>query len=282
MKRTSVAALALIGLGLALVLSGCSKPVSPLNRTAAVQMESVGQTGDGMLYGIMDPTSTFTPAAIGSGTLATMGLSPLAISACSSTSAYQSSGWGVDSDGDGIPDHATTTYACSTSGVTLTGTLTVTDKPGQNTGYTAQIKDFKLTFTSGGQTYSMTMNISVDLSQVSSTQYTLDYSFDIVADAPGYNGHLSVTGSPQYIADSAADPFAAGTFKLNGQAEFDDSSGNYYRATRASSDLHFDKTLTCAYDFDSGSVTYADSEMNTLIVSYGCNSISATFNGGAI
>lgn len=268
--------------GLALLLSSCSQPVSPLDAASATRLAGVSRIGDKMLYGMMNPSSSFTPASLSAAALTSGGLSPQAIAACMNET-YTKTGWGVDTDLDQIPDHATTDYACSTPGVTLSGTFTVTDRAGQNTGYSATITDFRLTVASGGQTSSLSVSMSFDLTGSPSSTYAADFSFDVHADLPNASGSLTVTGHPTYTPDTPGSPFTAGTFTLDGQATYDDTNGHHYAVTRKGTGLHFDKAnTTCTIDVDAGTVTYSDSKGNTLELSYTCPSITATFNGGAL
>jgi hypothetical protein len=265
--------------GLTLALSSCSQPVSPLDTASATQLAAVSQTGDQMLFGMMNPSSSYTPASLGSTALAAAGLSPQAVATCTNAT-YTKTGWGVDTDHDGIPDHATTDYACATTGVTLSGTFTVDDRAGQDTGYKATIKNFELTVDSGGQTYTLSAGASFDLTGSPTSTYALDFAFDVNAAFPNASGSLSVTGHPTYTPDTSSSPFAAGTFTLDGQASYDDTNGHHYVVTRKGSGLHFDKANTsCTTDFDGGTVTYSDSKGNALKLVYTCPSVSATFNG---
>ncbi|MEJ2290640.1 MAG: hypothetical protein P8Y05_02845 [Deinococcales bacterium] len=270
------------GVGLMLLLSSCSQPVAPLDKTAATQLAAVGQSGDQMMYGMMDPTSPVTPASVVTSALTTAGLSVQPLAYCTSAN-DTTTGWTKDTDSDGIPDHATIQYACSTSGVTMSGTLTVQDKSGMYTGYTVTLSNFKLTALVSGQTYSLSANMTFDLSGSPSTTYTLDDSLDINADFPGSSGSLSMSGHPTYTPDSASDPFAAGTFTLDGQATFVAPNGKTYSVTRKGQNLHFDKAnTTCTTDFDAGTVTYVDGQGNTLELAYTCGAVTATYNGGPL
>lgn len=278
MKRPTLPILLVASVGLSLILSSCSKPISPLDAASAVQVASVSQTGDQMLVGMMDPTSSLTPAALTTTALGTASLSPQVASACGATS-YTETGWTTDSDGDGIPDDATTTYSCNAAGVTLTGTLNVQDKPGANTGYTVTIKGFKLAVTSAGQTSTVTLAMSFNLTESSGTAYGLVYDFDAGLDTPSGSGSISVSGTPTYTAANATTPFSAGTFTLDGQASFTGLGGKSYQLTRQSSGLSFDKA-TCTAGFDSGSVVYQDSRSHKATITYtGCDSGTVTFDG---
>ena len=271
-----------LGVGLMLLLSSCSQPVAPLDKTAATQLAAVGQSGDQMMVGMMDPTSTLTPASVVTSALTTAGLSAQPLSYCTSAN-YTTSGWNKDTDGDGIPDHATIQYACNTSGVTMTGTLTVQDQPGIDTGYTVTLSNFKLTALVGAQTYSLAADMTFDLSGSPSTTYTLDDSLNVAVDFPNASGSLSLSGHPTYTPDSASAPFAAGTFTLDGRATFTAPNGKTYSVTRTGKNLHFDKAnTTCTTGFDTGTVRYVDGRGNTLQLAYTCGAVTATYNGSAL
>ncbi|MEJ2292660.1 MAG: hypothetical protein P8Y05_13235, partial [Deinococcales bacterium] len=116
-----------------------------------------------------------------------------------------------------------------------------------------------------------------------STRYTLAYAFDLNLDTPATAGSLNVSGNPTYTPDSAVDPFAAGTFTLNGQATFVAPNGKSYGVTRTGKGLHFSKANTgCTTDFDAGTVTYVDGKGNTLQITYTCPSVSATYDGSPL
>ena len=271
-----------LGVGLMLLLSSCSQPVAPLDKTAATQLASVGQSSDQMVYGMMNPTSPVTPASVVTAALTTAGLSAQPLAYCTSAN-YTTSGWTKDTDGDHIPDHATVQYACNTSGVTMSGLLTVQDKTGMFTGYTVTLSNFEITMLIGGQTYTLSADMTFDLSGSPSTKYTLDDSLDINVDLPNASGSLSVSGHPTYTPDSASAPFAAGTFTLDGRATFTAPNGKTYSVTRTGKNLHFDKAnTTCTTDFDAGTVSYVDGQGDTLQLAYTCAAVTATYNGSAL
>jgi hypothetical protein len=277
-RRSTLAILVLAVVGLALVLAGCSQPISPLDASSAAGLAAVSRTGDDLLTGMMNPSDSFTPASLGAAALSAAGLSVQPLSLCTNET-FTKTGWGTDTDGDGIPDHATTAYACNTPNVTLKGTLTVTDRSGMYTGYTASITGFELQLVSGGQTYTLTGKSTFDLSGTPSTSYGADFTFDLHADLPNASGSLSLTGHPGYTPDSATDPFTAGTFTLHGEASYDDTNGHHYRLTRTGTGLHFAKANTgCVTLFDGGNVTYQDSKGNDLDIGFTCPSVTATFN----
>lgn len=279
MRRSStLRILVLITAGLALVLAGCSQPTSPLDVSSATGVAAVSRTGDTLLTGLMDPTDAFTPASLGAAALSTAGLTVQPQSLCPNET-FTKTGWGTDTDGDGIPDHATTIYACNSSTVTLKGTLTVTDRSGMYTGYTASITGFELQLVSGGQAYKLTGSSTFELSGTASTKYGIDFTFDLHADLPNASGSLSLTGHPGYVPDNPTDPFAAGTFTLDGAVSYSDTKGHRYQLTRNGSNLHFAKANgSCVTLFDSGSVVYQDSKGNHLDIGFTCPSVAATFN----
>lgn len=275
--------LLLASLGLVLMMAGCSKPISPLDASSAVQLASVSQAGDQMLVGMMDPSQSLTPAGLATMALGTTALSTQVATACSNPT-YTNSGWGTDSDNDGIPDNASTIYSCASANTSMSGTLTVTDKAGADSGYTVTVQNFKITVTSGGQQYSVTFDTTFDLTvQPGGGTYDLVYSFDLGVDTPSGTGAVHVSGTPTYTPVDPGNPYVAGTFTLNGQATFDGLGGKFYQITRTSNGLSFDKTGTCTTGFNAGSVVYQDSQGHTATLSYtGCNTGTIDFGSSQV
>ncbi len=284
MRRITIGLLLASSMGLAVLLTACgggAVPTQPLTQAAAAQIAATGMVGDQLVIGMISP-SGYSPLSIGAQSLGVDGLLPAATSNCPSLSPASP----VDADNDGWYATATETYDCSlTSGSTsmsITGTLSESDKNDNDpySGTKATIKDLKISTTDSSGTSSITENLDWDLTKGTAGAYTLDYDLRFDFTAPSATTMLEVQGTPTYQADSAGDPFAAGTFTFNGKVTFQDSDGRY-ELTRTSSGAHY--SSTCSSGFDGGSVHYADNQGNTLAITFsGCSSYTITYDGSAL
>ncbi len=294
MRRRPLLLLLASGAVLTLLLAACgtSLPIKPMSQTAATQVATMGQSTDQLLLNMISPGG-FSPTSVGVQALGLKmlgmqgvdiaSLTPLATtSSCITTSPASP----VDNDGDGWPVSATETYNCSsTSGTTtttVTGSVTVTDKnDGDPTsGTTATVNNLQIAISSGGATSTITENLSWDLTETAPGSYALVYDFRVDVSGSGSSAALELKGSPTYTADSPTNPFAAGTFTFNGDFTYSDGSATY-ELTHTSSGAHY--TSTCTSTFDGGQDHYADSNGNTLDITYtGCNSFTMTYDGSPL
>ncbi len=285
-RRTTLPILFAAMLGLAVLLSACGGgvPTKPLTQAAATQVATTGMLGDQMVANMIAPGG-YSPLGMGLKALGLQGIVPQA--SCSVTTSPTTP---VDNDGDGWYATSTATYNCTqaygSSGgtITISGSMTEQDKNDNDptSGTKATIKDLTIKTDDGaGNVSSIVYNLSWDLTKQSSTNYALAFDVKLqLDDSSSGTVVFEVKGNPTYTGDSAADPFAAGTFTFDGSVVYQDSNARY-ELTRKSTGVHYSDS--CSSVFDSGTVNYADNQGDTMKITYnGCGSETITYNGSPI
>lgn len=279
MRLQTMAGLVAVG-GLALLLSSCSKPVSPLDAAGAGQVAGVAVASDGMLLDMLAPGQSYTPASLGASTIA-----PMAAGSC-----VTSASWGANQDNDLAPVSGTLHFGSCTSTVTASGTFTIADNNDASaySGFRSAVKGFQLTSTSGSLTLTLSLDATFDVTRTSATdnsEYALDYTLDAAMDMQYASGTIDIQGAPTFhstvpMATPPNDPFTAGTLTLDGTATVDTSGGKRYQVTRSGSAVI--DTAACGAALAGGSdVTYSDSQGHTLELVYtGCGTGTYSFDGG--
>lgn len=287
-RRTPFLILFAAVLGLVVLLSACGGgvPTKPLTQAAATQVATTGMIGDQMVASMIAPGG-YSPLSMGLKALGLQGIVPQA--SCTVTTSPTNP---VDNDGDGWYLTASATYNCTqaygTGGgtISITGSMTEQDKNDNDptSGVKATIKDLTIKTDDGaGNVSSLVYNLSWDLTKQSTTQYALAYDVKVqLDDSSSGTVVLEIKGNPTYTGDSAADPFAAGTFTFDGSLVYQDSSARYELTRKTGSGgVHYSDS--CSSVFDSGTVNYADNQGDTMSITYnGCNNVTITYNGSPI
>lgn len=193
----------------------------------------------------------------------------------------------TDADNDGIPVSATYTIDCDYSdpsygSLKLTGSFTFSDKDDNDplSGYTAEVSDYDYTFSADGTNVTFSMDLAIDLT-VTADSYTADYTLNYDLSSAEGSGSLSYDYSLTYRPADASDPFAAGTFVVDGSLDFESGGERYSLTVETTPELLY--SSSCDSSFVGGSARYEDSEGNALTVSYsGCNNVSASYNGAPL
>lgn len=279
MRRLAIFTLVLATTGLTLVLSSCSRSISPLNASSAPSIISLQQSSDQEMLDMLAPSQTYAPMALTPQQLTKAGLQPQATLAC-----IQNVSWGVNADADLAPSTGTITYGncIGTTSITASGTFTISDNNDNSaySGFTAALNGFNLS--AAGVTVSM--NGSLDVLRTASpplAQYSINDQLSINIATSSVSGSVNISGTPTFassVTTSGGNPWVSGTFTFNGTATFDTSNGYHYTLTRTGTGAY--DTSTCPGAFTTNSdVLYTDSQGNSLEVVYsGCATGNWTYS----
>jgi len=265
MRRASIVTLTVLSFALVLALAGCSNPTANLDRTAAQSLSTVATQSDQAILGTFQ--GSFQPLSVAS----VQGIRRQA------TCTTQVPATVVDSDGDGIPATETTTYNCSqaSDGFDASGSISIHDHDDSvaTSGWDEHINNVSYTMSGPGASSSLRADGDLVL-DTSSTPYTLDATYTFGYSSGSASGSMTIDVHPRYTPANPGDPFAAGSFVLNGTISFSDGT-HTYSLHRTSNNLTYDAT-TCANTFTGGTVTYEDGAGNTMTITYS-SSCTATF-----
>ena len=278
---------AIPGLAL-LLLAACSGPQA-LTQDVAEQLAGVAEAGDEFLIAMMASPTDFALASEGgvaaaaplANLFATAEVSPQQTAQC-----FEETTSSPDADGDDIPASASYTIDCTLTGeggasLTMSGSLTVEDDDDGDptSGYQVQVTAFEFrAVSSNGDVVTLTLDLDFDLDKGAGNSYMAAFDFDFGISTPNGSGSIAYAFDHSYTPDDPLNPFAAGTFVLDGTLTFQ-RNARVYRLTRTSPGLHFSESCTLTA-FDSGTVTHADSLGNTLVITYNsCGDVTATYNG---
>lgn len=283
MRRIAIIILGLTTAGLALVLSSCSSPISPLSASSAPNIVGLQQAGDAEMLGMLAPSTSYAPQGLSPQQLAKSGLQPQVSGLVCVTSFT----WGVNNDNDLAPVSGSLTYGlCPTiSGTTTTvsGTFTIADNNDNSaySGFTASMNNFDLNEPS--LPGSLTINGTLTVNRTATSPYPfydITSQLDIGITLGSVSGTINMSGTPTFtstVVTAGANPWVAGSFNFNGSTTFDTSNGFHYVLTRSGVGVY--DTSTCVGAFTNGSdITYTDSQGNTLVIAYtGCGTGNWTF-----
>lgn len=291
MRRFALPTLVLVSLVVTLALSACSKPITPLSASSAQGIASMVGSSDGMVLGMLEPTSSYAPLSVGSPVVAAAGIAPLVAGPCSTTS-----GWSQNADADLAPANASIQYQdCSTGGITASGSFTIQDNNDTvpYDGFRAALSGFHLSIvgTSSTVTLAASGSLAVDRTKAPpQPAFAITYTFDESIRASGLDGSAHISGKPTLASSvTSGNPYHTGTFTLDGTASFD-VNGYSYQLTRTGtgivgagcSGFAVDTSVSPARVSD---ITYTDGPGNTLELVYsGCQTGTWTFTpagGGA-
>ncbi len=266
-----------------LVLAACS-PAQPFNQLAANQLEAIAEDGDELASALFASPSDISMQAADRnlpGPLANF--MAMIDPQQASVECFIDANSSADLDGDTVPADtffsADCTFQDGPDTVTLVGTMTAQDDDNDPTsGYDITISDFEFRIQTATSLIVRAADMAFDLDKLPGNSYSASHIVDYTKIGPIIGtATLSFDGVYGYTPDDAGDPFAAGTLTLDDLLAFTHNA-NSYSVTRISNDLHFSSACATDNKFDAGTVTYADSGGNTLVVTYtACGTATGTF-----
>jgi hypothetical protein len=193
----------------------------------------------------------------------------------------------TDADLDEIPVAASFTFDCSFSeeGVdtTVVGSTHFQDANDADafSGYAIEFVDFTITETKDGQTNTLELDqIFVLAIDKDKSLYVIENDLELIVTTPEGRSIYSELATLGYAPDDVADPFAAGTFALNGVTTWR-SGEDVYQLSEVSPALHY--SASCESGFDGGTLYIEDNFENALALIYNaCNNITVIYNGSPL
>lgn len=193
----------------------------------------------------------------------------------------------TDADLDEIPVAATFTFDCAYSeegsDFTVTGSASFQDANDEDalSGYAIEFVDFIISETKDGETntleHDQTFVLGIDDNK---SLYVIENDLVLNATTPEGSFTYSELATLGYAPDDVADPFAAGTFALNGVTTWQ-SGKDVYQLTEASPALHY--SATCESGFDDGILYIEDNFENRLeLIFNACNNVTVIYNGSPL
>jgi hypothetical protein len=193
----------------------------------------------------------------------------------------------TDADLDEIPVAASFTFDCSFSeeGVDtiVTGSAHFQDANDADalSGYAIEFVDFTITETKDGQTNVLELDQTFILAVADDKSlYIIENDLVLTATTPKEKIIYSELATLGYAPDDIADPFATGTFALNGVTTWQ-SGEDVYQLSEVSPALHY--SATCESGFDGGTLYIEDNFENRLELIYNaCNNVTVIYNGSPL
>ena len=296
MKHSKVLLTVLFTL-LALFLAACGdntpQPTQGLTKETASKLSSFTQDGHERLLAMMPGSAGASSLALLSSTklpkqlanlLPQRGLSALSIE---EDECIAFAGDFTDADLDEIPVDATFAFDCAYteegSDFTVKGSAHFQDTNDDDTlsGYAIEFVDFTITETKDGQTNTLELDQKFILAiDDNKSLYVIENDLELNVTSPQESFTYSELATLGYAPDDAFDPFAAGTFALNGVTTWQ-SGKDIYKLTQVSPALHY--TATCESGFDEGTVGVEDNFDNNLLIIYNaCNNVTIIYNGSTL
>lgn len=248
-------------------LGGCSEGTAPTDTTAGVQQDAVD-----MAAATVDETELAFDALSGSDAAMSMSLmtSPSSPALLRPLCATISST--ADSDGDGIRDNSSFTYAlpaCSFTGwrggtVELTGVISISDPdPAPSFAYLLTYDDFQWRYTAPNaqDSWSATRNgsrtLTASASQLSlSNQVSIVRTFARRGDATVSHNTLIVFSPDAGTALVRGEPLPSGTAVKSGQVTFSRGGEARTFTVKTITPLRYDASCTAAPRLSAGEVHY--------------------------
>ena len=263
--RTPLPATALMA-ALALLLSACGagtgEPAGDLSREDAVAFQEFAQQSVQYQMSVLSSPESLLAD------LGATGITP------AQPTCVETTGGATDSDSDGVPDSVGYTWTCTEDqdGFEASGSASLTD-----TGNGVEMDFSDLEFGVGGSSFGFDGFVSTSASHPT---YTADIAIVFTFAGGGESGSFAYELDQTFTStQSAANAFDAGTLAFTGSIDVT-SDGESYGLDASSDGLVVD--ATCQTGVASGSTTYEDSEGNALVVVYGCDSVTATYNGAQL
>jgi hypothetical protein len=192
-----------------------------------------------------------------------------------------------DADSDEIPANATFTFACAYSeegsDITISGSAHFQDANDNDasSGYSIVFEDFIVTESKAGETNRLELNQRFVLGVEDDKRlYVIENDLELSASTPAGSFTYSELATLSYAPDELADPFAAGTFALNGVTTWQ-SGEDVYKLTEVSPGLHY--SATCESGFDAGELYIEDNFENRLeLIFNACSDVTVIYNGSPL
>jgi hypothetical protein len=193
----------------------------------------------------------------------------------------------ADTDTDEIPVNATFTFDCAYSeegsDFTVKGSANFQDANDDDavSGYAIEFLDFTITETKDGKTNGLELDQKFILAiDENKSLYVIENDLELNATTPEGSFTYSELATLGYAPDDVADPFAAGTFALNGVTTWQ-SGKDIYRLTEVSPALHY--SASCESGFDAGTVGFEDNFDNNMLIIYeACDKVTVIYNGSTL
>jgi trimeric autotransporter adhesin len=196
------------------------------------------------------------------------------------------SGDNADSDGDGLPNDATSSFAGkyihgTQAALNYSGTVRTQDTSSNNTDVTAEFNNLKLDGTINAQDYSYMLKGRQSLKNNGTRNDSMTLTSNATLELTGFgrNSTLEFVSSAQFVPDDAANPLAGGTLDWQDTIKTKLAGGTKILLERGEG-VHLG---TCGL-YDSGRIVILDAStsLNVLEFGPGCGEVQFSRDGNSL